>query len=101
MENIPLGYKLKGVKTIYIKDQPVQTYCTDEGWTVIQSRGQFNNPKDFFSSKLWNDYKLGFGTPGVNFTNVLSTAFMLVDPKSVKKYSKVISNFLHFWDLQA
>jgi len=66
LENIPLGYKLKGVKTIYIKDQPVQTYCTDDGWTVIQSRGQFNNTKDFFSSKLWNDYKLGFGTPGKN-----------------------------------
>ena len=50
---------------IYIKDQPVQTYCTEDGWTVIQSRGQFNNPKYFFSSKLWNDYKIGFGFPGI------------------------------------
>ena len=63
-ENLPIGYKLKGVKTIYIKNQPVETYCTEDGWTVIQSRGQFNNPKDFFTTKLWNDYKTGFGTPG-------------------------------------
>jgi len=39
--------------------------------------------------------------PGVNFTNVLRTAFARIDPKSVKKYSSVISVFLHFWDLRA
>jgi len=66
LENPPSGSTSKGVKTIYIKNQPVQTFCTDDGWTVIQSRGQFNNPKDFFSLKLWNDYKYGFGTPGKN-----------------------------------
>jgi len=53
-----------GVKTIFIHDQPVQTYCTEDGWTVIQSRGQFGNPADFFSAKLWTDYVAGFGTPG-------------------------------------
>jgi hypothetical protein len=37
---------------------------------------------------------------GVNFTNVLRTAFMLVDPESVK----IIDNltvFSRFWDLRA
>ncbi len=53
-----------GVKTILIHGQLVQTYCTEDGWTVIQSRGQFGNPKDFFSAKLWTDYVAGFGTPG-------------------------------------
>jgi hypothetical protein len=38
---------------------------------------------------------------GVNFTNVLCSAFTLVDPKSVKKYRQVISIFLLFWDLHA
>jgi hypothetical protein len=54
----------EGVTTILIHGQPVQTYCTEDGWTVIQSRGQFGNPKDFFSTKLWRDYVAGFGTPG-------------------------------------
>jgi len=39
-------------------------------------------------------------SPGVNFTNVLSTAFTFVDPESVKKYSYVIGIFLRFRDLQ-
>ena len=30
------------------------------GWTVIQRRGQFGNPEDYFYRK-WNDYFHGFG----------------------------------------
>ncbi|XP_023214831.1 techylectin-5A-like [Centruroides sculpturatus] len=30
------------------------------GWTVIQRRGKFGNPKNYFY-KTWNDYKVGFG----------------------------------------
>ena len=33
----------------------------DGGWTLIQRRGQFGNPKDYFYRK-WNDYFLGFGS---------------------------------------
>ena len=43
---------------------------------MIQSRGQFNNPKDFFPLKLWNDYKLGFGTPGKNQVNLQTKHFL-------------------------
>ena len=32
-------------------------------WTLIQRRGQYGNPEDFFSSKLWTDYEQGFGEP--------------------------------------
>ncbi len=39
------------------------------------------------------------GGPVLNFINILRTAFMLVDPKSVKN-TVVISIFLHFWDLR-
>jgi len=38
-----------------------------EEWTLIQKRGQFGNPKDFFSSKLWDDYVAGFGEPEKEF----------------------------------
>ena len=40
-------------------------YCLEDGWTVIQSRGQFGNPADYFN-KTWAEYKAGFGTPGMN-----------------------------------
>ena len=33
------------------------------GWILIQRRGQYGNPPDFFSSKLWDDYVQGFGEP--------------------------------------
>merc|ERR1719500_1252478 len=38
-----------------------------EEWTLIQKRGQYGNPKDFFSSKLWDDYVAGFGEPEKEF----------------------------------
>ncbi len=40
-----------------------RAYCDEGGWTVIQSRGQFGNPADYFF-RGWKDYKEGFGTPG-------------------------------------
>jgi len=39
-------------------------------------------------------------TPGLNFINVLRTAFTLVDPKSIKKTLMTKLYFLHFWDLR-
>ena len=41
-----------------------KAFCPGDGWTVIQSRGQFGNPQDYFSVKTWEDYKNGFGEPG-------------------------------------
>ena len=42
--------------------------CNDElTWTVIQQRGQHGNPEDYFSSKGWSDYVLGFGEEGKYF----------------------------------
>ena len=40
-----------------------QVYCDPEGWTVIQSRGQFKNRIDYFY-RDWDEYLKGFGTPG-------------------------------------
>jgi len=39
-------------------------------------------------------------TPGLNFINILCTAFTHVEPKTVKKTVK-LSVFLRFWDLRA
>ena len=36
------------------------------GWTVIQRRGDFGNPSDYFLKK-WNDYKYGFGDLNEDF----------------------------------
>ncbi len=41
-----------------------------------------------------------YATAGVNYINILRAAFARVDPKSVKKYSYIISIFLVFWDLR-
>ena len=38
-------------------------YCDSDGWTVIQSRGQFGNPQDYFVRNL-DEYESGFGEPG-------------------------------------
>ena len=46
-------------------DTPFEAACTSEGWTAIQSRGQFGNPVDYFY-RGWDDYVEGFGTPGKN-----------------------------------
>ena len=37
--------------------------CLQNGWTSIQHRGQYGNPRDYFS-KNWVDYVNGFGSPG-------------------------------------
>ncbi len=38
---------------------------------------------------------------GVNFTNILQTAFTHADPNSTKKYNQVVSILLHFWEMCA
>ena len=40
-----------------------QTACDSDGWTVIQSRGQFGNPQDYFF-RNYAEYEKGFGEPG-------------------------------------
>ena len=41
----------------------ISVFCTGDGWTVIQSRGQFGNPIEYFY-RDWDDYVSPFGTPG-------------------------------------
>ena len=60
-----------GVYSIQVDpNNSVQAACLEGGWTVIQSRGQYGNPPDYFN-KGWAEYKAGFGMPGKleNYTN--------------------------------
>ena len=55
---------LPGIYTLYpTSEHQFSAYCLDDGWTVIQSRGQFGNAKDMFL-KEWDHYVEGFGEPG-------------------------------------
>jgi hypothetical protein len=61
------------VKFILINNILVKTLCKSDGWTVIQSRGQFPSfPKDYFSTKTWKEYQVGFGKPGTIEINAQS-----------------------------
>ena len=57
------GKSLPGNHLLKIGSSFIEVHCLDEGWTVIQSRGQFGNPTDYFY-RGWDEYKQGFGTPG-------------------------------------
>lgn len=61
--NMPLTqfYHLESVSASY--DIP-KVQCLEEGWLVIQSRGPFGNPRDFFFTRNWEDYAKGFGKSG-------------------------------------
>ena len=58
---LPQFYQLVSVSANY-KIPKVQ--CLEEGWLVVQSRGPFGNPQDFFFKKNWEDYAKGFGKSG-------------------------------------
>ena len=57
------GQPLPGIYPLKIDSQTVDAYCEVGGWTIVQARGQFNNPKDYFY-KTWQEYQVGFGVPG-------------------------------------
>nr|Q9U8W8.1 RecName: Full=Techylectin-5A; Flags: Precursor [Tachypleus tridentatus]BAA84188.1 techylectin-5A [Tachypleus tridentatus] len=62
------GYRSSGGYRIWPKSWmtvgTLNVYCDMEtdggGWTVIQRRGNYGNPSDYFY-KPWKNYKLGFG----------------------------------------
>ena len=53
-----------GVYNINFGNEVKPVYCdmntAGGGWTVIQRRGDFGNPQDYFL-RNWNEYKNGFG----------------------------------------
>ncbi|GFU37417.1 techylectin-5A [Nephila pilipes] len=69
------GFNTSGVYTIWprsriLTKETARVYCdmttNGGGWTVIQRRGDFGSPPDYFN-KNWNYYKRGFGAPTKDF----------------------------------
>ena len=58
------------VFSIKINGEPKEVYCDMRsyggGWTVIQRRGDYGNPENYFQ-RSWNEYKDGFGSPKKEF----------------------------------
>lgn len=59
-----MGNKEPGIYTIApTANVQIEAYCAENGWTVIQSRGNFGNTPDYFY-KNWAQYQVGFGEAG-------------------------------------
>ncbi|GFX79638.1 techylectin-like protein [Trichonephila clavipes] len=63
------GHNESGLYTLWPRsrvtdERPLDVFCDMDidggGWTVIQRRGNYDRPKDFFF-KDWKSYKVGFG----------------------------------------
>ena len=55
------GLSLPGTFTLQIDSETtIKAFCDADGYTYLMSRGQFQNPKDYFN-KNWNGYKTAFG----------------------------------------
>jgi len=53
--------RLPGTFTLQIdSENTIKAFCDADGYTYLMSRGQFQNPKDYFN-KNWNGYKTAFG----------------------------------------
>ena len=55
--------------------------CDRDGWTVIQSRGQFGNRKNYFL-RDWKSYVEGFGEPGAEYWMGLDNIYFLTRQKN-------------------
>ena len=55
-----------GVARITVAGEEISVWCDMDtlggGWTVLQRRGDFGKPKNYFLKK-WDEYKEGFGDP--------------------------------------
>jgi len=68
------GNNRSGVYEIWPRNRvilkSIKVFCDMEtnggGWTVIQRRGDFKRPKEYFE-KSWSEYKSGFGDPRRDF----------------------------------
>ena len=64
------GLPLPGTFTLQIDSETkIKAFCDADGFTYLMSRGQFQNPKDYFN-KNWNGYKTAFGEPGKKRENL-------------------------------
>ncbi|XP_050745626.1 angiopoietin-2 isoform X5 [Drosophila biarmipes] len=79
------GMKESGVFYLQIRGTTywfLKVYCdqhtTDGGWTVIQRRDDFGEPRENFN-RDWSDYKNGFGEPNKDFWLGNENIYMLTN----------------------
>merc|ERR1712061_216968 len=63
--------------------------CLQGGWTVIQHRGQYENPEDYFS-KNWCDYVQGFGSSAKEHWIGLDIIYKLTNRPSTPMKLRII-----------
>ncbi|KRT85765.1 hypothetical protein AMK59_406, partial [Oryctes borbonicus] len=79
------GMRQSGVYYLQIRGTTywfLKVFCEQEvaegGWTVIQRRDDFNDPRESFN-RDWNDYKNGFGDPSKEFWLGNENIYMLTN----------------------
>ncbi|XP_018569894.1 angiopoietin-2-like isoform X2 [Anoplophora glabripennis] len=79
------GMRNSGVYYLQIRGTTywfLKVFCeqdiADGGWTVIQRRDDFGNPRENFN-RDWNDYKNGFGDPAKEFWLGNENIYMLTN----------------------
>ena len=78
----------EGKQRLVIGSDSYEVWCSGDGWTVIQSRGQFGNPEEYFY-RGWAEYVAGFGVPGKEFWLGLDALHALTDARRYKLRVKV------------
>ncbi len=70
-----------GVKNITVDGNQVEVYCDEDGYTTIQSRGQFGNDIRMFY-KDWDVYLNPFGVAGEEFWFGLDNIYKMTNHKN-------------------
>lgn len=79
------GNARSGIYEITFGDKKQSVFCDmatlGGGWTVIQRRGDFGNPPDYFL-RNWTEYRNGFGRPDKELWAGLEPMFYLTNVES-------------------
>ena len=81
------GRRRSGIYELQFGDEKRNVFCDMStlggGWTVIQRRGDFGNPPDYFL-RNWTEYRNGFGRPDKELWMGLEYMFLLSNVESVQ-----------------
>ncbi|TRY70175.1 hypothetical protein TCAL_12749, partial [Tigriopus californicus] len=62
-------------------NRTIRMDCDEDGWSVIQSRGQFGNRENYFA-RPWLAFVNGFGVPGMEFWLGLENMHLITNSKN-------------------
>ena len=98
-------FKVQNLKILMLNYTKYDKFASRIFVNIIERVGAYifpPKPQILFPLMLHDQVKCEYSPSppsGVNFTNILHTAFTCADPKSTKKTVK-LSSFLCFWDLR-